>query len=45
MTEHLDYRFIGYLESFRDRGQHAILAALRRALGKAPGAVPEAYPR
>ncbi len=44
MTEHSDYRFIGYLESFRDRGNHTALATLRRALGKEPGAAPEAYP-
>ena len=44
MTDHSDYRFIGYLESFRDRGNHTALATLRRALGKEPGAAPEAYP-
>jgi CRISPR system Cascade subunit CasB len=39
-----DYRFIGYLESLRDRGDRAALATLRRTLGKKPGAAPEAYP-
>lgn len=44
MNENSDYRFIGYLESLRDRGDRAALATLRRALGKEPGAAPEAYP-
>lgn len=44
MTESPDYRFIGYLESLRERGDRAALATLRRALGKHPGAAPEAYP-
>ncbi len=39
-----DYRFIGYLESLRERGDRAALATLRRGLGKDPGAAPEAYP-
>jgi CRISPR system Cascade subunit CasB len=44
MTEDLDYRFIGHLEALRERRDRAALAALRRALGKEPGAAPEAYP-
>jgi CRISPR type I-E-associated protein CasB/Cse2 len=44
MTEASDYRFVGYLESLRDHGNRAALAALRRALGKEPGSAPEAYP-
>jgi CRISPR system Cascade subunit CasB len=39
-----DYRFIGYLEWLRTRGRRTELAKLRRALGKTPGAIPEAYP-
>ena len=44
MNENSDYRFIGYLESLRDRGDRAALATLRRTSGKEPGAPPEAYP-
>jgi CRISPR system Cascade subunit CasB len=44
MMESPDHRFIGYLESLRERGDRAALATLRRALGKDPGAAPETYP-
>jgi CRISPR system Cascade subunit CasB len=43
-AENSEYRFIGYLEWLRKRGDRAQLAKLRRALGKRPGAAPEAYP-
>ncbi len=36
--------FIEYLERLRDQEARAVLAALRRGLGKPPGTVPEMYP-
>ena len=43
-AEESEYRFISYLEWLSRRGDRAKLAKLRRALGKRPGATPEAYP-
>src|SRR5260370_8247558 len=44
MTDNADHRFIEHLQALRERGHRGALASLRRALGKEPGAAPEAYP-
>jgi CRISPR system Cascade subunit CasB len=44
MTETADRRYVGFLESLRESGDRARLAALRRTLGKQPLAAPEAWP-
>ncbi len=44
MTDNADHRFIEHLQALRERGDRGALASLPRALGKEPGAAPEAYP-
>jgi CRISPR system Cascade subunit CasB len=44
MRESADHRYVGFLESLRESGDRARLAALRRTLGKQPLAASEAWP-
>src|SRR5260370_9493814 len=44
MTDKGDYRLIEDLQALGERGDRGARASLRRALGKEPGAAPEAYP-
>lgn len=45
MTEQTEREpLVGYLERLREKDDRGALAALRHALGKPPGGVPEAYP-
>jgi len=44
MTKPNQHPFIDYLEGLRDADDRQALAALRRGLGRRPGAAPEMYP-